>query len=295
MSSEPVAIPEPGRQGMLAAFLITLREGIEAALIVGIVLSALRRLNRLQQASAVWMGVTAAVVASAGAGWLLNALGLAFEGRGEAIFEGVAMITAAGVLTWMIFWMRKQGRSFQTSLAADVEQASGTDGSRWALFGLAFVAVLREGIETVLFLTAAALSTGPTETLLGGSVGLIVAVGLGWLVFAAGKELSLKRFFQTTGIVLLFFAAGLLGHGIHELQEAGLLPTLVEQVWNINPVLDENSVAGSLLKALFGYNGNPSLLEVVFYSAYLLIIGRLSLGPTPTRPGPAGGLRAKSA
>lgn len=111
----------------------------------------------------------------------------------------------------------------------------------------------------------------------GGGLGLVVAIALGWLVFVAGKGLNLKRFFSVTGLLLLLFAAGLAAHGVHELQEARLLPVFIEHVWDLNPLLDENGTLGSFLKALFGYNGNPTLLEVIAYGLYLIVIGRISL------------------
>jgi high-affinity iron transporter len=259
---------------MFASFLITLREGLEAALIVGIVLSVLRKLGQTDKSRPVWWGVGAAVLASIAAGWSLNLLGLAFEGRGEEIFEGIAMLLAAGVLTWMIFWMQRQGRQVQAELEHDVRRAV-TAGSAWALFSLAFVAVVREGIETALFLTAAAFSATPAQTLIGGLFGLALASLLGWLIFAAGKQLDVRAFFRGTSLLLLLFAAGLLAHGVHELQEAGLLPIFVEHVYNVNSLLDENGVAGAFLKALLGYNGNPSLLEMLSYLGYLAVIGVL--------------------
>ncbi len=257
---------------MLASALITLREGLEAALIVGIVLGVLRKLGHTDRSRPVWAGVLAAVVVSVAAGLALNGLGVAFEGRGEQIFEGVAMLLAAGVLTWMIFWMQRQGRQIQAELELDVRRAS-IAGSPWALFSLAFVAVVREGIETVLFLTVAAFSATPAQTLVGGALGLTVAVVLGWLVFAAGKRLDVRAFFRMTSVLLILLAAGLVAHGVHELQEARLLPTLVEHVWDINPILDEHSAVGTFLKALFGYNGNPSLLEVIAYGVYFVGVG----------------------
>ena len=256
---------------MVAALLITLREGLEAALIVGIVLGVLRKLQRQDRSAAVWAGVGTAAAVSVVAGLVLNALGVAFEGRGEQIFEGAAMLVAAAVLTWMIFWMQRQGRQVQGELEADVRRAV-TLGSAWGLFSLAFVAVLREGIETVLFLTAAAFTATPAQTLTGGALGLIAAVMLGWLVFAAGKRLDVRAFFRVTSVLLILFAAGLLAHGVHELQEAAWLPTVVEHVWDINPVLDENGAVGVFLKALLGYNGNPSLIEVLSYVGYFVVI-----------------------
>jgi high-affinity iron transporter len=238
----------------------------------------LRKLGRADRSGPVWAGVAAAVAMSIIVGLILNALGVAFEGRGEEIFEGVAMLLAAGVLTWIIFWMQRQGRQIQTELEFDVRQATAT-GSAWALFSLAFVAVVREGIETALFLTAAAFSATPAQTLVGGALGLAVAVVLGWLMFAAGKRLDVRTFFRVTGILLILFAAGLVAHGVHELQEAALLPIFVEHVWDVNHILDEGGALGTFLKALFGYNGNPSLLEVFSYLGYLFsvsLVTRLS-------------------
>jgi len=261
---------------MLASALITLREGLEAALIVGIVLGVLNKLGRTDRSGPVWAGVLVAVIVSVAAGLAFNALGVAFEGRGEEIFEGVAMLLAAGVLTWMIFWMQRQGRQIQTELEMDVRRAT-TTGSAWALFSLAFVAVVREGIETVLFLTAAAFSATPAQILVGGALGLTVAVTLGWLIFAAGKRLDVRVFFRVTSVLLILFAAGLVAHGVHELQEAALLPAFVEHVWDVNHILDERSAVGTFLKTLFGYNGNPSLLEVVTYGIYFIVVGVVSL------------------
>ncbi len=257
---------------MLAAALIMLREGLEAALIVGVVLGVLRKLGHTNRSRPVWAGVLVAVIVSVAAGLALNGLGVVFEGRGEEIFEGVAMLLAAGVLTWMIFWMQRQGRQIQVELELDVRRAT-TTGSAWALFGLAFVAVVREGIETVLFLKAAAFSTTPAQTLIGGALGLTVAFTLGWLIFAAGKRLDVRAFFRVTSVLLILFAAGLAAHGVHELQEAALLPTFVEHVWDVNFILDERGPVGTFLKTLFGYNGNPSLLEVMTYSICFIVIG----------------------
>ena len=268
---------------MTAALLITLREGLEAALIIGIVLSVLRRIGRSNRSRSVWGGVLAAVVVSIGAAVGLNALGVAFSGRGEEIFEGAAMLLAAVVLTWMILWMQRQARSIRAELEREVRRAVRSE-TGWALFLLAFVAVVREGIETVLFLTAAAFSAAPAQTLVGAVLGLVIAVVLGWLVFAVGKNLNLRTFFRVTGVLLLFFAAGLVAHGVHEFQEAGVLPVVVEHVWDINHVLDENAPLGSFLKALFGYNGNPSLLEVVSYLLYLAVVGVIVLRGFQTLP-----------
>ncbi|HID61261.1 MAG TPA: high-affinity iron transporter [Anaerolineae bacterium] len=257
---------------MLAAALITFREGLEAALIVGIVLGYLKKTGHIDQQRSVWWGVVVAIAASLAAALGLQAIGARFEGRAEQVFEGVTMLLAAGVLTWMVFWMQAQGRRIKGQLEEEVRQAVATEQS-WALFGLAFLAVVREGIETVLFLSAAVFTSSPVQTVTGGLVGLAVAVVVGWLLFAASARLDVRRFFQVTGVLLIVFAAGLVAYGVHEFQEAGLLPILVEHVWDINPILNEKGTLGSILKSLFGYNGNPSLIEVLSYVGYYAVIG----------------------
>lgn len=263
---------------MLPSYLLSLREGIEAALIVGIVLGALRQMRRTDLSSAVWMGVLSASVLSVLAGVLLTTFGLSFEGRSEQLFEGIAMLLAAGVLTWMIFWMNRQARNIKGELESGVHKAAFEGGKR-GLFALAFLAVLREGIELALFLVASVFASDVQQTLIGAFLGLGTAILLGWSLFATTVRLDLRRFFQVTGFLLILFAAGLVAHGVHEFNEAGVIPAVIEHVWDINPILDENSTLGSMLKALFGYNGNPSLTEVLSYFAYFaaIIVGlRLS-------------------
>jgi high-affinity iron transporter len=252
---------------MLASLLLALREGMEAALIIGIVLGAVRKLGRPELAPAVWRGAGAAALTSLVVGIALTAFGLSLKEPAEQIFEGVAMLLAAGVLTWMIFWMNRQARYIKPGLETGVRRAAMSGGSG-ALFGLAFLAVVREGVELALFLAASAMSSGEQGTVTGGLLGLVVAALLGWAIFVSTIRLDLRRFFQVTGAVLLLFAAGLVGHSVHELNEVGWFPAIVEHVWNLAPVLDEGSVAGTILKALAGYNANPSLTEVLAYAAY---------------------------
>jgi high-affinity iron transporter len=264
---------------MIAASLLAFREGLEAALILGIVFSVLRRVEQADPARSettgrmarpVWVGAILAALVSFAAGLGLYAMGIGLEGQAEYVFEGLAMLVAAGVLTWMIFWMDRQGQAIQTELEHNVRQA--TLGGRWALFSLAFLAVLREGIELALFLTAAAFTATAGATLLGGLIGLGLAVVAGWLLFSTTARLNVRTFFRVTSILLIFFAAGLVAHGVHELNEAGWIPAVVEHIWDLNPVLDEGSAVGLVLKALFGYNGNPSLTEVVAYIGYWVVV-----------------------
>ena len=256
---------------MIAAVVLAFREGLEAALILGIVLGVLQRIHRADQARFVWMGAGVATILSLAGGVGLVALGISFEGEAEQIFEGTAMLLAAAVLTWMIFWMGRQGRAIQVDLERDVREASSARRG-WALFSLAFVAVLREGIELALFLTAAALTATAGATIVGGLIGLGAAAVAGWLLFATTSRLDLRTFFRVTSVLLILFAAGLVAHGVHEFNEAGLIPPGIEHVWDVNPILDENSGVGQVLKALLGYNGNPSLTEVLAYAGYWAVI-----------------------
>jgi high-affinity iron transporter len=257
---------------MLPSFLLALREGLEAALIIGIVLGALRKMGRGDLAPSVWRGAMSATAVSLLTGATLTAFGLSLEGAAEQIFEGVAMLLAAAVLTWMIFWMQRQSRYIKDNLETDVRRATMSSGGG-ALFGLAFLAVVREGIELALFLTAATFTSGTQSTIIGGLLGLAAAAFLGWSLFASTVRLDLRQFFQVTGVLLLLFAAGLVGHGVHEFNEVGWIPAVVDHVWDLNPVLDENSTVGVMLKALLGYNGNPSLTEVIAYLAYVGTVG----------------------
>ncbi|MBK6431067.1 FTR1 family protein [Candidatus Amarolinea dominans] len=281
---------------MLPAFLLALREGLEAALIVGIVLGALRKLGHNRQQGSVWQGVVAAVAVSLVAALLLYAVGLKMEGAAEQIFEGVTMLLAAAILTWMIFWMQTQGRRINRELETGVRQAvSGMGGNKghWALFSVAFIAVLREGIETALFLTATTFTAGGQATLLGALLGLSAAAALGYILFATTRQLNVKRFFQVTSVLLILFAAGLVAHSIHEFNEVGWIPAVVEHLWDTNGLLDENSGLGLILKALFGYNGNPSLTEVLGYVVYwaALIFGVRRLPQALTAPGAGQAIR----
>lgn len=256
---------------MLPGYLLSLREGLEAALIIGIVFGVVRQMHRSELRPVVWGGVVSAVVISLITGFILYTLGTAFEGPSEKIFEGIMMFLAAGVLTWMIFWMGRQSSRIKVGLEQDVRKALTQAGGR-ALFIIAFLAILREGIELSLFLTATTFTSSAGSTLIGALLGLGTAVILGWLLYTASVRLNLRRFFQVTGFLLILFAAGLVAHGVHEFNEVGLIPGIIEPLWDINFILPEDSILGQMLKALFGYNGNPSLTEVLAYLGYFLVI-----------------------
>ena len=262
---------------MLASFIITFREALEAALVVGIVLSYLARTRQTRYRSVVFLAVGAAVAASLAGAVLFTRIAGGFTGRAEAIFEGATMLLGAALLTTMILWMMQQ-RHIAAELSARVATEV-AEAHRLGLFLLVFVSVLREGIETVIFLGAASLAAG--SSLFGALAGLLSAGILGYLIFAGSKKLELKKFFSVTSVLLILFAAGLVAQGVHELQEAAILPVLVEHVWDLNPppnadgsfpLWHENGYVGSILKSLLGYNGNPSLLEVASYVLYLLLV-----------------------
>jgi high-affinity iron transporter len=256
---------------MLPSFLLALREGIEAALVIGITLGVLAKAQHSELKPAVWRGVAAAALVSLLAAFLLHLIGAQFEGRPEQIFEGIAMLAAAILLTWMVFWMQRQGGSTQRQLELDVTRTTAQSGKR-GLFALAFLAVAREGLELSLFLTASALASNSILTLFGALLGLGAAALLGYLFFTTTRRLSLKQFFRVTNIFLILFAAGLVAHAVHELNEAAVIPPIIEGVWDTNTYLPEDSPAGQALTALFGYNGNPSLTEVLAYSGYFVVL-----------------------
>ena len=178
------------------------------------------------------------------------------------------MLSAVAVLTWMIFWMRKQAANIKRELEAKLEGAIAA-GSAVGLASVVFFAVLREGWETALFLFAISESSSPLSTAVGAVVGLAISISLGVALYMGSRRLNLRQFFTVTGTLLIVFAAGLLAHGIHEFQEAGILPETIEHVWNTNGIISEDSTLGEFLTALLGYNGDPSLLEVVAWAAYL--------------------------
>jgi len=267
---------------MLQSFVILFREALEAALVVGIVLGYLVRTGQNEYRKSVYLGLAAGVGAS-----ILGAIGFqllagGFSGRAEEIFEGITMLAGAILLTTLIVWViRKSGQT------AELERkvASRIGGTRRAgLFLLIFFSVLREGIESVIFLGAARFASGENN-LIGAGLGLIAAIILGLLLFRGALRINLRSFFTATNVLLILFAAGLVAGGVHELQEAGVIPIVIEHVWDINPrvvgeaypLLHENGLIGSIAKGLFGYNGNPSMIEVVAYLVYLIAVSGIWL------------------
>jgi high-affinity iron transporter len=251
----------------MGAALVMTREGLEASLIVGIVLGYLKKTEHRQYFRAVWIGIAAAVAVSIALGAGLFFTVGELDGRAEYIFEGAVMLSAVLVLTWMIFWMRKQAVNIKKELESKLGAALAA-GSGLALAGVAFIAVAREGWESALFLFAISESSSKVSTGVGAAIGLVVAVVLGVGVYLGSRRLNLRQFFTYTGIFLIVFAAGLLARATAEFQEAGILPRGVDHLWNTSTLVGNDSHAGKFLTALFGYDASPSLLQVVVWAVF---------------------------
>ncbi|MEA2558217.1 MAG: high-affinity iron transporter [Actinomycetota bacterium] len=260
---------------MGAALLITLREGIEAALIVSILLAYLRQLGRMDSARSILWGVLGAIAVSVAVAGVLFAVAAEFSGIGEQIFEGGTTLVAVCVLTWMIFWMRRQGGKVKGEIQHKVDDALAGGGV--ALGTVAFAVVVREGIETALFLFGATEATqGKSGTLpgvVGGLIGLSIAATLGFLLFKGSVKLNLRTFFKYTGSIILVVSAGLLAFSLSELQEAGVLPGFGAKAFELSRSLPDASGVGSVLHALIGYQSNPTWLAVGAWFGYLIVFG----------------------
>jgi high-affinity iron transporter len=259
--------------GDLSALLISLREGVEMALVVGIVLAYLGQAGARGARRWVWAGVGAAAGVSLLFLWVLNALHAEFEGATEQIFEGVTMLLAVGFLTWMIFWMLRNARFLKTELQRGVQSVLERGGAAWGLFLLVFFAVVREGVELALLLFAA-----PGEgKLLGTVLGLAMAVGVGVLIYAFGRRVDLRTFFRVTTVILLLFAGGLAAHAAHEFAEAGILAAVEgPKLWSTKALLPDDSGLGALLRAFLGYQDEPTVIELVTYAGYFVVVWLLS-------------------
>ena len=252
--------------------LTGLREGVEAALIVGIIASYLVKIGRADRLGSVWLGVVAAILASAAVGvFAFVALG-SLQGTAEQIFAGVTSLLAVVILTYMLFWMRKQAITLGADLRKGVDRAVAST-SVLGLVLLAFTAVIREGVETALFLlgqTTAASGEG-LAVVLGALIGLLIAAGIGVLIFRVGMRLNLSAFFTVTGAALVVIASGLLSYGVHELIEVGLLPGLITPVYDISAILPHKEGIGQFLRAIVGYSSTPELTTLLAQGTYLVL------------------------
>ncbi len=258
---------------MLANYLIGLREGLEAALVVSILVAYLVKSDRRHLLPRIWLGVGFAAAVALGFGFALfyGPRGLTFEAQ-EAI-GGTLSILAVGLVTWMIFWMAKAARTLSTELRGQVDAAA--EGPWWGLVLVAVLAVGREGLETALFIwsatEAATRDSGATwQPLLGAGLGIATAIVLGYLIYRGAISINLSKFFTWTGGFLVVVAAGVLAYGVHDLQEAGILPGLHTLAWDVSELIPPSSWYGTLLKGIFNFSPATTVLEAVVWFAYLV-------------------------
>jgi high-affinity iron transporter len=263
---------------MLATLVIFLREGVEASMIVAILLAYLNRTGRRDHFKDVFLGVGAALILAAAGGAVAYETIRSYDGsRVQTIFETVTFIVAATVLTYMTFWMRNHARSISSELRSRAEAA--LEGrARWGLGLLAFQAVGREGLETVVFTLAIIFSTSTTGALTGALIGLAGALAMAFVIYRLGHKLNLGRFFTIVGLLLMIFAAGLLADTVENLQQLGWLPLLNVPMWHSGRLLSESSSFGDVLHSFFGYSDAPTPLQLLVYVAYLGTVIAIFLG-----------------
>jgi high-affinity iron transporter len=261
----------------MSELIIVFREVLEASLIVGILYTYLNQTNQKKSIPILWQGVIAALVASILGSFLFQKLAGGFQGQAEKLFEGFVMIIAAVILGSMIVWMAKN-KNIAEDLKDKADQALSSSKVNYGIFALAFISVFREGIETILFLYGVMMKEGSLSISLS-LLGAFIGVGIGVLIFVQGKKVPLKTFFNVSSVLLIFVAAGMLAYGVHELESAGLIPNY-GRIWDINPVklpdgsyplFHDKGHIGSLFKGLFGYNGDPSMIELI--SWFLTVTG----------------------
>jgi len=267
---------------MLSTFLIALREGLEAALIVGILVAYVVKTDRRNLLAPVWSGVAVALAASFALGGFLSFTSAELSERGEQFFAGTTSFLAVGLVTWMVFWMKRAARTLRDELHGKVDNA--LSAGPLAIAAAAFFAVAREGLETALFVytnfkTVAATSSSSVGLVLG----LTLAVILGYLIYNRAIKLNLSKFFTVTGIALIVVAAGVLSYGVHEYQELGWIPGDGSYAWDISSFMAKDSVAGSVLAGTIGFDVNTSWIQLFVWVAYLSIVLRLYTKPAKVK------------
>ena len=270
---------------MLATYVLFLREGLEASLIVSILFAVLRQLGQMKQARAIWTGVGLALLGAILSAVLLFTLVHQYvDTTGQTIFETLTYLLAVVLLTTMTFWMQKHSRSLKQEITRKAEVA----GSGFAFGLLAFTFVGREGLETAFFTLAFAFQTNGWLLLLGGLLGILSSVALCVLIYRLGYRLNYRIFFRVMGILLLFFAAGLLADSIQNMQELGWITFGLTPLWNTAHILSENSTVGDLLHSLLGYAEAPTVLQGTFYIFFLVIscgiFGWMTRKPSSGKP-----------
>jgi high-affinity iron transporter len=262
----------------LASYLIGLREGLEMVLVVSVLVAYLVKTGRRGQLAPVWAGVGAAVVVSVGFGWLLTYLSsTVLYGPQHELFDAITSVIAVGLVTWMIVGMRRTARRLSGELRGRLDGAIGLGLT--AVVGIAFLAVVREGLETTLLFFASAQGATTAWPLVGLAAGLLTAVVIGVLLYAGAVRINLTTFFTVSGVLLIIVAAGIFKYGIHDFQEAGVLSGLHHYAFDASGWLDPSSWYGAVVSGLFNITAQPSVLEMVAYGVYLVPVLALFLLP----------------
>ena len=275
---------------LTAGFVTGLREGVEAALIVAIVLAYLVRSGNGAEAGKVWVGTGLAGLVSVLAGIVIFQTVGSMPSPYENYFEAGTLLVATAVVTWMLFWMRRQSMAIRGELHARLDRVL-SEGSAWGLAILAFTSVIREGLETSVFLVGQATSAqaAASSVLVGALLGLAAAIAIGWMFYTGSRRIDLRIFFRWTGIALIFIAAGLVSHAIHEFIEIGVLTLGTTPVFDISNVLPDEAGVGQFLRAILGYSAAPEQSTLAVYLTYLVVVLALYLRPAkpvapPARP-----------
>ncbi len=271
---------------MLANYLIGLREGLEAALVMGILVAYLVRTQRRDLLPSLWVGVGAAAALSLGLGAALTLGPRSLSFTAQEAIGGSLGILAVGLITWMIFWMGKTARYLKRHLEDGLERAIAV--GKGAILALAFIAVGREGLETALFLWAGIEAAGSTAAPITGAVlGLGTAAALGMLIYRGAVRINLRVFFQWTGVFLIVVAAGVLSYGVRDLQEAGILPGLGALAFDVSDTITPGSVTGTLLKGIFNISPSTTIVEAVAWVTYIVptmwLFVRMAFAQAPQR------------
>jgi high-affinity iron transporter len=259
--------------------IIGLREGLEAALVVGILLAYVLRSDRKALARSLWAGVAGALGVSVAVALMLNSAAGSLGETGEPIFAGVMSIATVGLVTWMIFWMKRTARSMRSDLQGKLDIAMNLGPA--AVAGIAFVAVAREGVETALFLwTASSAGSNPVSNGFGAAAGLAIAVLLGRAIYKGALKVNLAKFFRISGIALIVIAAGVLAGGICDLQEVGFLPGINTLAWDLSTAIPENSMTAIILDGLAGFSVKMTTLQLASWVGFTAIVLAAFLRPT---------------
>jgi high-affinity iron transporter len=271
---------------MIPTFVITLREGVEASLIIGIIAAFLVKEGRRDAMRQMWMGIAVAVVLCIGVAVLLEVVGQQLPQKEQEGLETVIGLIAVSAVTYMIVWMRRHARGIKAQLEGEAASALAT-GSTLALVGMAFLAVLREGFETSVFLLAAFQDSSDTTAAGAGAIlGLVAAIAIGLGLYRGGVRINLTRFFRVTGIVLVFVAAGLLASAAHTAHEAGWISGLQGQAIDLSWLVQPGTVSGSLLTGMLGLQPAPTVIEAILYLGYVIPVALYVLWPQGMRVRP---------